>query len=141
MALFFALHQTTTLYAKPWLELLNNASETNQEFAVVIYDLAIASKAYAIQALEEPRFDKLLILLGTFYVELAFFGAVGTFLNGSGIKIVFAESGVLAKGSLIGFMKGNLYNRCQSIHELVAIVLERLLFYEFFVSGRARLII
>ena len=110
---------------------LKIASEKNQEFAVVTYDLAIASKAYAIQALKEPRFGKLLILLGNFHMELAFFGAVGTFLNGSGIETVLAESGVLAEGSLIGFMKGKFYNRCQRIHELVALVLERLLFQRF----------
>ena len=109
---------------------LKIASETNQEFAVVTYDLAIAFKAYAIQALEEPRFDKPLILLINFHIELAFFGAVGTFLNGYGIETVLAE------GSFIGFIKGKFYNRCQRIHELVAIVLERLRF-----SGRARLII
>ena len=86
---------------------LKIASETNQEFAVITYDLAIASNAYAIQALEEQGFDKLLILLGNYHVELAFFGAVDTFLNGSGIDTVLAESGVLAEGSLIGFMKGN----------------------------------
>ena len=83
---------------------LKIANETNQEFAVITYDLAIAPKAYAIRALEEPRFDKLLILLGNFYVELAFFGAVGTFLNGSDIETVLAESDVLAEGSLIGFI-------------------------------------
>ena len=35
---------------------LKIAQEANQEFAVVTYDLAIAQKAYAIQALEAPRF-------------------------------------------------------------------------------------
>ena len=49
------------------------AQETNQEFEVVTYDLAIAFKAYSIQALQPPTFDKLIILLGNFYLELAFF--------------------------------------------------------------------
>ena len=64
-------------------------------------------------------------------MELAFFGAIGTFLNGSGIEIVLVESGVLAEGSLVGFIKGKFYNRCQRIDELTAIVLERLLFQRF----------
>ena len=63
-------------------------------------------------------------------MELAFFGAVGTFLNGSGIETVLAEAGVLAEEFLIGFMKGKFYNRCQRIHELVAIALECLLFQQ-----------
>ena len=53
---------------------------------------------------------------------------MGTFLNGSGIEVVLTQSGVLAEGSLIGFIKGKFYNRCQRIHELAAIVLERFLF-------------
>ena len=69
----------------------------------VTYDSAVASKAYAIQTLEEPRFDKLLILTGNFHEELAVFGAVGTFLNGSGIETLLAESGILAVGSLNWF--------------------------------------
>ena len=56
-----------------------NAQEAGQEFAAVTYDLAIAQKAYAIQALEAPRFKNLLILLGNFHLKLAFFGTVGTF--------------------------------------------------------------
>ena len=80
---------------------------------------------------ETPHFDKPLILLGNFHVELAFFGAVGTFLNGSGIEAVLPESGVLAEGSIDGFIKGKFYNRCQRIHEMTAIVLEQLLFERF----------
>jgi hypothetical protein len=40
------------------------ASETGQEYGVVTYDLAVALKAYSIQALDSPLFDKLLIMLG-----------------------------------------------------------------------------
>ena len=71
--------------------------EVNQEIAVVTYNLAIASKAYVIQTIEAPRFDKVLILLGNFHVELASFGAMGTFLHGSGIKVVLTESDILAE--------------------------------------------
>ena len=42
---------------------LNVAYETKQNYAVVTYDLAIASKAYAIQIAETPLFDNLLIML------------------------------------------------------------------------------
>ena len=46
----------------------------------------ITLKAHSIQALQTPTFDKLIILLGNFHLELAFFGAVGTFLADSGIE-------------------------------------------------------
>ena len=40
--------------------------ETNQDYAVVTYDLAVALKAYSIQSLEAPMFDRLLLMLGNF---------------------------------------------------------------------------
>jgi len=110
---------------------LNVAKETGQDYTVVTYDLAIALKAYSIQALEAPLFDKLLIMLGNFHIELAFYGAVGTFIDESGIEFVLTEAGVLAEGSMMGFVKGKFYNRCTRIHEILANVLEQKLYDRF----------
>ena len=103
---------------------LNVARETGQEYAVVTYVLAIALKAYSIQALEAPQFDKLLIMLGNFHIELAFYGAVGTLINETAIEFVLTEAEILAEGSMMGFIKGKFYNRCTRIHELLATALE-----------------
>ena len=35
------------------------AKEMNLEYAIVSYDLAVALKAYSIQSLQSPSFDKL----------------------------------------------------------------------------------
>ena len=107
---------------------LNVAKETNQNYAVVSYDLAIALKAYSIQALQSPKFDKLVILLGNFHLEMAFFGAVGTYITESGIEYLLTEAGVLGSGSLAGFLKGKFYNRCTRIHQMVALVMEKAIF-------------
>lgn len=107
---------------------MNVAKETGQEWAVVMYDLAVALKAYSIQALERPRFDKLLIMLGNFHTELAFYGAVGTMINESGVEFILTEAEVLAEGSMVGFLRGKFYNRCVRIHELLANVLEMKLY-------------
>ena len=112
---------------------INVARETGQEYAVVTYDLAVASKAYSIQSVEAPTFDKLLVMLGNFHIELAFFGAVGTYLSECGIEFILSESGVLAEGSMMGFLKGKLYNRCIRIHQLLANILERKI-YECFME-------
>ena len=61
------------------------AIETLQEYGVVTYDLAVALKAYSIQTLDAPRFDKHLIMLGNFHLELAFYGVIGTFINERGV--------------------------------------------------------
>ena len=110
---------------------LKVAAETNQEYGIVTYDLPVAIKAYCIQALEAPAFDQLLILLGSFHVELAFFGAVGTFIRESGIEFILTEAGVLAEGSVNGFVGGKFYNRCTRIHQILATVLEKSLYQRF----------
>ena len=107
------------------------AKETGQDYAVVTYDLAVALKAYSIQAIESPLFDKMLIMLGNFHIELAFYGAVGTLINESGIEFILTEADILAEGSMMGFIKGKFYNRCTRIHELLANVLEQKLYQRF----------
>ena len=67
----------------------------------------ITLKAYSIQALQTPTFDKLIILLRNFHLELAFFGAVRTFLAEAVIEYLIIEANVLAEGSLAGFMNEN----------------------------------
>ena len=110
---------------------LKVADETNQKYAVVTYDLAVAPKAYSIQALQEPAFDKIIILLGNFHLELAFSGALGTYIADSGIEYILTESGVLAEVSLSGFMKGKFYNRSTRTHQILAGVLEQALLTRF----------
>ena len=62
----------------------------------------MALKAYSIQALDAPLFDKLLVMLSNLHLEMAFYGAIGTFINEQG--------GVPAEGSLMGFILGKYYN-------------------------------
>ena len=89
---------------------LQVASETNQEYIVVTYDLAVALKAYSIQSIEAPMFDRLLIMLGNFHLELTFYGAMGTYISDSGVEYLLTECAVLAEGSLNAFIKGKHYN-------------------------------
>lgn len=51
----------------------NILRECKQKYIIVTYDLAIASKAYRIQADLAPRFDNIFITMGAFHIELAFF--------------------------------------------------------------------
>lgn len=44
---------------------------------------------------------------------------------------ILVESGLLASGSLSGFLEGKNYNRCRRIHELTAIALQTLHFEAF----------
>ncbi len=109
------------------------ANETGQEYGVVTYDLAVALKAYSIQALDSPLFDKLLIMLGNFHLEMAFYGAIDTFINQSGAEYLLTKSRRLAEGSLMGFIRGKYHNCCTRIQDILALVMERKL-YESFIS-------
>lgn len=82
------------------------ADECDQQYISVTYDLYIAKIALSIQAAERPRFNKLFIQLGAFHIQLSFFKAVGKFIAESGGPYIFTESGVLAEGSLNGFLTG-----------------------------------
>ena len=113
------------------------AIETHQEYGVVTYDLAVALNAYSIQTLDAPRLDKLLIMLGNFHLELAFYGVIDTFINESGAEYLLTESGILAEGSLMSFIRGKYYNRCIRIHDILALVMERKL-YDTFISTLTR---
>lgn len=52
---------------------LQVAEECEQNYIIVTYDLAIASKAYRIQSDMAPDFDKVFITLGAFHIQLSFF--------------------------------------------------------------------
>ena len=76
-------------------------------------------------------FDKLHIMLGNFHIELAYYGALGAFVDGSGITALLNDSEVLAEGSVLGFLKGKFYIRCTRLHELFATAMERKLYERF----------
>lgn len=105
--------------------------EYDQDYISVTYDLAIAKIALAIQFEEKPKFDKLFIQLGSFHIELSFFKALGKFIEDSGGPYMLIEAGVLAQGSLQGFLAGKHYNRCRLIHTLFASAMEILHFRQF----------
>ena len=80
------------------------ASECDESYMVVHYDLAVAKPALQIQATESPRFDNLLIAFGPFHISRAYFGANCHFLGSSGVPEILTECDVLAVGSLNGFL-------------------------------------
>lgn len=113
---------------------INIACKTGQQYVIVTYDLGVAKKAYAIQQIERPLFDDLLILLGNFHIELAFCGGVGTFIRESGIEFILTEADILAEGSVTGFINEKFYNRCKRVHGLVANVLEKKCYEHFLLT-------
>lgn len=107
------------------------AEELNQSSIQVTYDLAIAKVALQIQATEKPTYDNLFIHLGPFHIMMAYFKAVGKVISDCGLTNIMVESGLLANGSVNGFLDGKHFNRCKRLHPLVTLGLEILHFKSF----------
>lgn len=111
---------------------LGIAQECHQKNMVVVYDMAIAIKALKIQAEMSPSpFDDLFIFIGPFHTELSYFKAVGKFISDCGISNLLVQSGLLANGSVNGFLMGKHFNRCKTLHPVVAVSFKALHFRKF----------
>ncbi|CAH2015292.1 unnamed protein product [Acanthoscelides obtectus] len=110
--------------------------ECGQAYVQVSYDLAIAKIALKIQATEGLKFSNLFIHLGSFYLMMAFFKAVGTFIDECGLSHMMIESKIIASGSVNGIIEGKHFNRCKRLHPLMALGLQILHFDQFLKTER-----
>ncbi|XP_011171576.3 uncharacterized protein LOC105204222 [Solenopsis invicta] len=107
------------------------ANECGEIYMQVTYDLAIAKVALQIQRTEKPRFDNLFIHVGMFHVMMAYFKAIGKFINNCGISTVMINSDLLASGSINGFLEGKHFNRCRRLHPIIYLAINILHFESF----------
>ena len=110
------------------------AKESKIKEIAVTYDLAIAKVAMQIQAKESPRFHNLFIAMGTFHLEMAFFNALGKYIEESGGPYILVESGVIASNSVKNFLNLNSYNRRKRLHGLLSLTME-ILHYDSFLEN------
>ncbi|GFU85932.1 uncharacterized protein TNCV_3845761 [Trichonephila clavipes] len=105
--------------------------ECNQTYVQVTYELAIAKIAYKMQSTSKPQFNNLFIHLGSFHLMMAFFKAIGVFINECCLSHMMIESNIIASGSVNGLVEGKHFNRCQRLHLLMALGLKMLHFDPF----------
>lgn len=110
---------------------LEVAEDCNQSSVIVTYDLAIAKKAWKIQNEMIPKFDKIFINLGSFHFEMSYFKAVGKYIDSSGIPQLLINCGLLAEGSMNGFISGSNFNRSKNLHMVASTSLKALHFRAF----------
>lgn len=120
-----------TIVHETMIQAVKIAQECHQEHILVTYDLAIARMAMQIQLTEKPKFDNLFINLGAFHTEMAFFKALGKYIDSSGIIDILVQSEALAQGSTNGFIDGKHFNRCKRLHPLFSAALQSLHIKEF----------
>ena len=105
--------------------------ECHEPYAVVTYDLVIVKLALQTQSQEAPRYDNVFICISAFHIALAYFGCLWKYWDVSGGPNILTESGVLAHGSLNGFLLEKHYNRCKRLHPLLATAMQCLHFDAF----------
>ena len=88
------------------------ASECNEPYALVTYDLAVAKIAKQVRATEKPLFDNVFIMFGSFHTEVSYISSLGRIIKGSGGPYVLTEVEAVAPGSLNKFLNGKMYNCC-----------------------------
>ncbi|CAG4953965.1 unnamed protein product [Parnassius apollo] len=116
-------------------ETLNIAKEIakncNQQQIIATYDLAIAKLAMQIQHTKKPEFDDIFINLGAFHTQMAFFKAIGKYIDSSGLVEILVEAEALAGGSMNSFLDSKHFNRCKRLHPLASGALQILHFEKY----------
>ncbi|GFV92983.1 uncharacterized protein TNCV_3426951 [Trichonephila clavipes] len=62
---------------------------------------------------------------------MAFFKAIGVFINECGLSHMMIESNIIASGSVNGLVEGKHFNRCRRLQPLMALGLQMLHFDHF----------
>lgn len=96
-----------------------------------IDDLAIYKVANQIISTEAPKFNNIFSHLGRFHIMMAFFKAVGKFIDNCGITNIMIDCDLLATGSVNGFISGKHFNRCKRLLPIASIVFQILHFEAF----------
>ena len=106
---------------------LQIAQEARKNSIVVTYDLAIAKIVMQIQKEEFPVYDNILIALGSFHIEMAYFRAHGKITSQSGGPFLLQECQL----SIKSFLSGLSCNKCKRLHEILATASEVMHFKTF----------
>lgn len=68
--------------------------------------------------MEPETFSSLFLMIGTFHILLMFLGIIGTRFKDAGMKDVYIQSEIVARGSTDSEVRGKQYNRTIRAHKL-----------------------
>lgn len=87
-------------------------NETGQKYIELTVDLAIFIKALRIQHAYK-QFDKIFIHSGAYHLQMAYFHAIGKFIENCGLTNLMINAELIASGSVAGLISGKHFNRCK----------------------------
>lgn len=100
--------------------------ETGERYIKLTVDLAIFMKALRIQH-AYPQFEIIFIHSGAFHLQMAYFYAIGKFIENCGLTNLLVNAELIASGFVAGLIGGKHYNRCKRIFTICVVVLKTLL--------------
>ena len=112
----------------------NATAEVGQQYVITTFDLGVCMKAYPLVWNNPVRYEKHIVLIGTFHLVCAYMKMVGKKMIGSGLSDILLEAGLIGLGSVEGVMSGRHYDRAMNCHKVMLECLERLLFTEYLVQ-------
>ena len=101
------------------------ARKANMKYTHITLDVGAAIKAYHVIWNNPNLWSDIIIHLGDFHAINAYFGAIGTFVSGSGFEDILFQARLCSAGSLNGVLSGK-HNRCWLLHESFSEALIRL---------------
>ena len=105
--------------------------EVNQQYVITTFDLGVCMKAYPLIWNNPKRYEKHIVLIGTFHLVCAYLKMVGKKMDGSGLSDILLEAGLIASGSLQGVIYRKHYDRAMHCHKTMLECLERLLLEQY----------
>ena len=91
-------------------------------------------KAYSLLWNSPIRYDKHIVLLGSFHAACVYLRIIGKMMQGTGLGDILIEADLTSSGSLQGILAGKHHSRAMTCHKMMLEALERLLLKEFLVS-------
>lgn len=105
--------------------------EVGQQYIEVDFDLAIFMIALRIQHAYSPLYNDIFIHAGPFHTNMAYFHAIGKFIDECGMTNLFMDIELIAPGSVNGLVSGKHFNRCKRIFTISSLAIRELLFDRF----------
>jgi len=109
--------------------------EVGQEYILCTFDLGVCMKAFPLVWNNPVRYQKHIVLIGSFHVACAYMKMIGKKMQGTGLGDIFLEAGLITSGSLHSVLAGTQYAQAMTCHKTMLEALERLFLLEFLVTS------
>ena len=121
------IHQPITNYktVQECLKIAEDAKEVGQVYIFITFDLGVYMKAYPLVWNNPYRYNKYILLIGTFHLIWAYFHVIGKKMNSCGFSDVMLEAELVKSGTVHGVMDGKNYSRAMVRHKTMQEALER----------------